>query len=188
MSNQKALRKTVADGRQLGPGLLAELRTVEKQVAGGMVDAVPPSQAAVRASVAEGKCPFCGAGPWKMLPVHTNKIHGVDKWQLRDMAGLSTNDPLCDPETLAKCREHGLRNPESHARATEAARGKRRRNHRTAAGRARNVANLKAWEAANPERARSAKFTASRSRSAESYAAQGAALRANWAARKTATT
>lgn len=57
------------------------------------------TRAAIRAHIAAQTCPWCGAGPFKMLPVHTAKRHGVDKWALRDLAGLSTRDPLSSAET-----------------------------------------------------------------------------------------
>ena len=49
---------------------------------------------AVRAAIESCICPVCGRGPFKMLPMHTNQAHGIDKRELRKMAGLSSNQPI----------------------------------------------------------------------------------------------
>jgi hypothetical protein len=118
-----------------------------------MIDAVPPSEASVRLAIAEGKCPFCGSGPWQMLPVHTNKKHGVDKWQLRDLAGLTTSEPLCDLETRAKMSRAAKLHPEAVLRATEASRapGVKKNPRRTKAGRAKQRAHITRWAEQNAD-------------------------------------
>lgn len=184
MGNQRALRATQAGGRRVGPGALAQMHAAQKRDAGLTINSVPPSVEAVRAAIAEGKCPFCGAGPWKMLPVHTNKAHGIDKWELRDLANLSSTDPLCSDETLAKLREAALRNPDQVARATEAARRPRPNRRTTSAGRERNTETLATWVRDNPDAAREAQLRANRSvtpegrqRSREAASAWGRANR-----------
>ncbi|MFE7906511.1 hypothetical protein [Streptomyces albogriseolus] len=60
---------------------------------------------AVRAAIEAQLCPFCGRGPYKVIAVHTNKTHGIDKWELREMAGLTTRDSICAPEYASRARE-----------------------------------------------------------------------------------
>lgn len=64
---------------------------------------------AVREFIEACTCPLCGRGPFKVLSVHTNKAHGIDKYELRDMAGLSTKDPITSADYRANAREHALR-------------------------------------------------------------------------------
>lgn len=95
-------------------------------------------------------CPWCGAGPFRMLPVHTAKMHGVDKWELRDLAGLTTRDPLCSEESRDAMREAYDRTGGARARTAAArnvaARNGRRRSRMTKAGLRILRTNLKDWE------------------------------------------
>lgn len=119
---------------------------------GGVKDGtVRPATDTVRRAIDAQMCPFCERGPFKMLPVHTNKVHGVDKWELRDLAGLTTNDPLCSPEARDAMRAKA--SAEAVTRATAAARDSRRPQRWTQAGRAKNRATLVRWEAEHPEEA-----------------------------------
>jgi hypothetical protein len=89
---------------------------------------ISPTQQAFRRAIESQMCPFCPKGPFAMLPVHTNKAHGVDKWELRDLAGLTGNDPLCSEDTRRKMAEKAPRaGSERLERATAAARGKGKR-------------------------------------------------------------
>lgn len=112
----------------------------------------------IRAHVAAGTCPFCPAGPFAMLPVHTSKVHGVDRYALRDLAGLTGQDPLCSPEVLDKLR--AAYDPErgEAARAAGAAHraaGTHKRPQYSRVGRERQVANLRAYMDEHPDRYRS---------------------------------
>ena len=42
----------------------------------------------VREHVEVGTCPFCGRGPFVVLAIHTARAHGVDRFELRALAGL----------------------------------------------------------------------------------------------------
>ncbi len=110
----------------------------------------PPSRDALLRSIEAQRCPWCGRGPFKMLPVHTNKAHGVDKWELRELAGLSTSDSLVSEEVRDALRAAALRNGNVQ-RAIEASRVKRGPRRQTTAGRQRNVASLQNWEAEHPD-------------------------------------
>ena len=48
----------------------------------------PPSREAMQRSISADLCPFCGAGPYKNLGLHTHLTHGVSAAELRDLAGL----------------------------------------------------------------------------------------------------
>lgn len=54
-------------------------------------------------------CPVCKKGPFVALPQHAQKAHKIDKWELRNMAGLSSSDSICSDEHIQKCREIALR-------------------------------------------------------------------------------
>lgn len=119
----------------------------------GLTDpSVPPSQEALRAAIAAQMCPWCDKGPFKMLPVHTNKVHGIDKWDLRDYAGYSTSDPLCSEEARAAMSR--AYDPEKGREAREAARkkwtGQRRTQRWTRAGLAKNAATIKRYNDETP--------------------------------------
>lgn len=47
-----------------------------------------PSTEAMAASVEANICPFCAAGPYKSLGLHTHRAHGVSAAELREMTGL----------------------------------------------------------------------------------------------------
>jgi hypothetical protein len=104
----------------------------------------------VRAHIDAGTCPFCGAGPYAMLPVHTAKAHGVDKWALRDLAHLTAKEPLCSAEARAKMRDaYGAESAERLARVRHLSRGGSQR--RTRAGRERNIQAVRTWATENPD-------------------------------------
>jgi len=67
-----------------------------------------------------------------MLPVHTNKIHAIDKYELRDLAGLTTADPLSGEDARQRMRDHAAtltpqQRHERSARAAEKVKGKTKR-------------------------------------------------------------
>lgn len=80
-------------------------RTAPTDTAAGVFGAVvAPSQDAMRAAIESQTCPWCGAGPYKMLASHTNKSHGVDKKELREMAGYTARVSICSPERAEDAR------------------------------------------------------------------------------------
>lgn len=42
-------------------------------------------------------CPFCGCGPFSVVAIHVNQIHGINHRELRAMFGLRMHDKICDP-------------------------------------------------------------------------------------------
>lgn len=72
----------------------------EKEIA-GRKDVDPQgllTRDAVRRHIEACTCPVCGAGPFKVLPMHTNQAHGIDKHELREMAGLTATDAISSQE------------------------------------------------------------------------------------------
>lgn len=60
---------------------------------------LPPSIEATRRCVIAGICPFCGRGPFRVLAGHTQKVHGVDRFELRELADLTYSTSLLDERT-----------------------------------------------------------------------------------------
>ncbi|MHA6764773.1 hypothetical protein [Streptacidiphilus sp. PAMC 29251] len=59
---------------------------------------VAPTQEAIREAIAACLCPFCGRGPYKVLALHTGNRHGIDRHELRRLAGLVKHASICSPE------------------------------------------------------------------------------------------
>jgi predicted nucleic acid-binding Zn ribbon protein len=98
---------SVRRDRQLGAAWLPEQPTVSRRLA----VADDPLE-----MLRAGICPFCGAGPFTVVALHTRPIHGVDRFALRDQFGLTYSTSVCDPahsRSLAKLAIERLRrNPE----------------------------------------------------------------------------
>ncbi len=62
-----------------------------------------PKTAEIKRYVKAGICPFCGRGAFKVLALHTNAVHGVDRWQLRELGGFGYSESICDPAYAAEC-------------------------------------------------------------------------------------
>ena len=58
-----------------------------------------------RTIVLAGMCPFCDAGPFKIVAGHTNRAHGVDRKKLRDLAGLTFTASITAPDLHAEWSE-----------------------------------------------------------------------------------
>lgn len=66
---------------------------------------VYPSREAIREAIAAGKCPWCGRGPWRVLASHTHHRHGVNRHELRHLAGYSREVSICDPDVSENVKE-----------------------------------------------------------------------------------
>lgn len=146
--SKRALRHSIK-------GTTERLRQVaieNRHPAGVKESAFPVSQEAIREAITAQLCPWCGRGPFAMLPVHTNKTHGIDKWELRDLAGLTTQDPLCSEEARAKM-----------AKAYDCERGAtvrsnpKRPSRWTQAGIHRQTETITTWMRTNPQAALTAR-------------------------------
>jgi transposase len=69
----------------------------------GPVDRIEPH--IVLRDIEAQMCPWCGAGPYKVLAAHTNKAHGIDRSELRKLAGLSQSASICAPDYSEDRRE-----------------------------------------------------------------------------------
>lgn len=94
---------------------------------------------AVRAAIEAQTCPFCGRGPFKVIAVHTNKMHGVDKWELRNLAGLTSSESICASDYSEGARDRAVRRKfHEYGGQTQKKTG-RRPQRWTSAGLARNT-------------------------------------------------
>lgn len=101
----RSLRRTKTMRGVAGPGALRALNNSNKSPAGTAFAVSAPSEKAFRANVEAGICPFCGQGPYKALAIHTGKAHAVDRFQLREMAGLPYSASITSPEYHAEVSE-----------------------------------------------------------------------------------
>lgn len=143
--------QSVRGFRGVSTEVLRAKRLNAKAPAGQVDRVVSYDPEAVRAAVEALLCPFCGRGPFKALAVHTVQAHGVDKMQLRDMAGLRLSDSLCAPETRQRFHENGKRSANIYA-AVAASKRERKPRQWTEAGKAisegARKSGVKAWKAA----------------------------------------
>lgn len=58
----------------------------------------------VRKFIATCMCPYCPAGPFKALAMHTNSAHGIDRHELRARAGMLESESIASPEYRAACQ------------------------------------------------------------------------------------
>lgn len=83
----------------------ANRRTTPSETAAGTYGAViAPSIDALRAAIQSQLCPWCGAGPFRILARHTVLVHGVSGMELRDMAGISRSSSICSAESSEASR------------------------------------------------------------------------------------
>lgn len=87
---------SVRRDRQLGAVWMPEMPSTARRlaVAGDPV-----------AMMRAGVCPFCGAGPFTVVAIHTTQAHGVDRFALRDEFGLIRGVSICDPAYARACSE-----------------------------------------------------------------------------------
>lgn len=97
---------------------------------------VPPSPEEMRRSISNGECPFCGER-YKNIAVHTYHAHGVDRYELKEMAGIPKTTAVCAPELSEALSEVGKReaqnNPERIAKFRQAFDPRRKRSLSAAA-------------------------------------------------------
>ncbi|MEU3160025.1 hypothetical protein ABZ753_21580 [Streptomyces griseoincarnatus] len=133
-----------------------------------------PTREQVRAGIEAQMCPWCGNGPFKILALHTTRLHGVDRFQLRDLAGLTYSTSICAPEVAEERREIVRR---SGRVLVSPGRGVKRRLSEAA----KETARRKLEAARSDEQRRAATAAA---QTPEARAKQAAALRQNWVKRR----
>jgi primosomal protein N' len=164
-------------GRNAG-ALDREIRARRSGDSGQSTPTVPPSQRAIREAIAAQMCPWCHRGPFVMLPVHTNKMHGVDKLELRDLAGLKKADPICSEDLLAKLSDayDPTSDRAAKARAASIAKAKagtRRKPRFTKAGLAKQTETITKWMREHPDEHRANSAAAAASLTPEQRSAAG---------------
>lgn len=104
----------------------------------------PESVEAIRRSLEAFICPWCGEGPYKLLASHTNRAHGVDRKELRELAGLLKNSSITPDDVRERRRQLGR----ERGMPTAAREAHRKRREYSAAGLAAQRAKLQlAWAA-----------------------------------------
>jgi len=103
--------QTVAAFRGVSAEVLRAKKLASKVPAGQADRVVSYDPAAVRASIEAQVCPFCGGGPYRVVALHTNHIHGIDAAELRRLAGVSGRTVICSPES-SRARSSRARPPE----------------------------------------------------------------------------
>jgi hypothetical protein len=67
-----------------------------------------PDPAVARVQVAQGICPYCGLGPFKVVAGHVWRFHQIDRRRFRDDIGVTWGTPTCAPEHSERMRELAL--------------------------------------------------------------------------------
>ena len=104
MTSGKSVRQPRSYHGQRESALRTEVlrRRAPAGVAGRVL---PPSAEATRRAVMAGICPLCGRGPFQVLAGHTQKVHGVDRFELRELADLTYSASLLDDRTREQFSE-----------------------------------------------------------------------------------
>jgi len=113
---------------------------------------VAPSQDEMRRSIGNGECPFCGRR-FKNVAAHTNRTHGVDSNQLKEMAGIPKSHSVCSDEYRVQCSDRQTRalqdDPDRKARLVMSPKPKAR-TYSSAGRRVQMEKLVKAHEALDP--------------------------------------
>lgn len=100
-SRDRAMRRSRGTSRNVIDG---KVKLERARSAGQHEQVVFPSQEKVKEAVLSGICPCCGAGPFRLLARHTHAQHGIDKKELRDLAGMAYRDSITPPEMRERRR------------------------------------------------------------------------------------
>lgn len=132
---------------------------------------LPPSQHAMRRAVEAGMCPFCG-DQFQNIAAHTNRTHGVDANELKDLMGIPRSYPVCSPDLSEKNRKASKMNKSTdHMEKMRSAKRNGKRNLSESAKQL-NREKLNLWRASTGdggERQRLAASRESKRRIAEKY-------------------
>jgi hypothetical protein len=104
------------------------IKTSRARNAGQAGWVTPNSAERVRELVDAQICPVCGDGPFKVVAMHTNRCHGIGRYELRELCGVSKTASITAPAIhagyVARGHAHGLRMRDDEERM-EAWRGQR---------------------------------------------------------------
>lgn len=70
-----------------------------------------PTPEELRQAIQDARCWWCDREGFKSLASHTSAVHGIDRHQLRDMAGLFESTSVCSPEYRAECASRAKQHP-----------------------------------------------------------------------------
>lgn len=62
-------------------------------------------QERIRACLEAQQCPFCDQTGFSQVATHVSMKHGIDRWALKDMAGMLAHDTIVTDETRQKRRQ-----------------------------------------------------------------------------------
>lgn len=103
------------DRREIvSPGRLNDVVTKLDDQERGWPPAQNPHQELVRSFIRAGLCPWCAGtrpgrtGPWSSIAAHVAKAHGVDRFQLREVAGLYRRSSICSDGHRLRCQARAI--------------------------------------------------------------------------------
>lgn len=82
---------------------------------------VPTSSDAIRSALEAGICPYCAAGPFRVVLLHTTRAHGIEPATVKAEARVPTSHHFACDETRSLLSDAALRN-----RSVDAMAGARR--------------------------------------------------------------
>jgi hypothetical protein len=86
------------------PGALNDTVGTIPDLDRGWPPAITDEHRSIRAFIAAGLCPWCTGtrpgrnGPWVSIASHVSAAHGIDRFQLREFAGLYRHSVICSDE------------------------------------------------------------------------------------------
>lgn len=69
--------------------LNSRIKVSRAREAGQNAWVTPASAQRIRELVEAQICPICGDGPFKLVASHTNRNHGIDRYELRELCGVN---------------------------------------------------------------------------------------------------
>lgn len=99
---------TSTHGGDSASSKVKSLRAMERGSVSVQDRTVAPTQAEARRAIMNGECPFCGK-PFKNIAAHTTRTHGVDKFELKEIAGIPKSRSACSVEHRETCSERSKR-------------------------------------------------------------------------------
>lgn len=98
MSRSRRRDKVYSGYHGVAEDHLRALDKLRKTAEGRFGRTAAPFEEQLRACLEAGQCPWCDAGPYKVLATHTLRAHAVNGGELREMAGLIKTASICAPE------------------------------------------------------------------------------------------
>lgn len=99
---------TSTHGGDCASSKVKSLHAMERGAASVQDRTIAPTQAEARRAISNGECPFCGK-PFKNIAGHTNRTHGVDSFELKEIAGIPKSRAACSEEYSETLSERSKR-------------------------------------------------------------------------------